>query len=106
MGRMPGGPIRSAQDRLDAPPLARVEWLDDVVVRADLEADDAIDVVAPRGEHHDRCLAHPPQLARDVQTIHAGQHQVEDDEIRSCRSTSSSAAPSRALTTAKPSFSR
>ena len=42
----------AAQDGLEAgQQLARVEWLGQVVVRAQLEADDAIGVVAARGEH-------------------------------------------------------
>jgi hypothetical protein len=31
--------------------LARIEWLRQVVVRAQLETDDAVDVGAVRGEH-------------------------------------------------------
>jgi hypothetical protein len=77
-----GSPIGPAQDGLDpCHQLARVERLDDVVVGADFEADDAIDLVAPRGEHDDGRFTHPTQLAGHIQAIHARQHEVEHDEV-------------------------
>src|SRR5262249_10445187 len=46
---------RATQYRLDSPEqLARVEGLGDVVIGAELESDDAIDVLATRGQHDDR----------------------------------------------------
>src|SRR2546423_6694117 len=45
----------SAEDRLHArDELARIEGLRHVVVRADLEADDLVDVLVTRSEHQDR----------------------------------------------------
>ena len=71
------------QHRLDARhELARIERLREVVVGADFEPDDAVDVVAFRGQHDDRhvfvAAAQPPA---DRQTVLARQHEVEDHEI-------------------------
>jgi hypothetical protein len=47
------GTCRRSTALMRATQLARVEGLRDVVVRARLQARDAVDVVAARGEHHD-----------------------------------------------------
>ena len=55
---------RAAQHRLDAPEeLAWVEGLGDIVVGAELEPDDAVDVLAARRQHDDRQLRAAAQLA-------------------------------------------
>jgi hypothetical protein len=46
--------------------LARVEGLGEVVVRAHLEADDAVHVVALRGEHDDRHVFAPLRRRRQM----------------------------------------
>ena len=74
---------RPAQHRLDARhQLARAERLGQVVVGADREADDLVDLLGAGGQHQDvgvRELADPPA---DLQAVDAGQHQVEDDQVR------------------------
>ena len=73
----------AAEDRLHAgDELARVERLREVVVGADLEPDDLVDVVVARGEHEDRdvgALADPPA---DVDPVDIGERQVEHDQRR------------------------
>jgi hypothetical protein len=76
---------RTAQDGADArDQLAGGEGLDDVVVGAELQAGDAVGLLAARGEQDDRdaralLLAHP---AHDLQPVDPGHHQVEHDEVR------------------------
>src|SRR6185312_814163 len=72
----------SAENRLDAhQQLTWVEWFANVVVSPQLEADDAIHVLAPSSEHADRDLGAAANLAADRQAVLAGQHQIEHDEI-------------------------
>ena len=63
---------------------ARLEGLGQVVVGADLQADDAIGGLAPRREHQDRHRGgrprHLPDLAAHVQTVTIGQHQVQQHQ--------------------------
>ena len=74
---------RAAQHALDArDELPRVERLRQVVVGADLEPDDLVDVLVAGGQHQDRDvrgLAHAPA---DLDPVDVGQHQVEDDQRR------------------------
>ena len=63
--------------------LARVERLREVVVGADLEARDLVEVVVARRQHQHgqrARLANPPA---DLDPVEVGEHQVEDDERRS-----------------------
>ena len=73
----------AAQHGVDAgQQLARVEGLGQVVVGADLEADDAVDVLALGGEHDDRrAVVGGAQAPADRQAVLAGQHQVEHDQV-------------------------
>ena len=74
--------VRSAQNRLDAADeLARRERLGHVVVGAELEAQDAVDLVAARRQHDDRDAGVRAQVAGDVEAGLAGQHDVEDDQV-------------------------
>ena len=85
--RPPRSASRPAEDRLDPEQeLARAERLHDVVVGADLEADDAVDLLALRGEHdhRQRAIVSPSRRSRR-QTSSAGdvrEHDVEQDEVR------------------------
>ena len=66
--------------------LGRGEGLDDVVVGAKLQPRDPVRVLALRGEQdhrHARPLAVLPQPPHDLQPVHAGEHQVEHDEVGS-----------------------
>jgi hypothetical protein len=71
-----------AQDRTNAGyQLARVEGLREVVVGAELEPDDAIDVVAPSGQHEHRDSRRTANGTQDVEAADARQHHVEDQEL-------------------------
>ena len=94
-----GDPVLSAvhdqasglESRVDAPAashgahaggkLPHGERLDDVVVRAELQPDDAVGLVPPcRGDDH-RHVGRPPQLAQDGQPVAVGQAQVQQDDV-------------------------
>ncbi len=60
---------------------ATAEGLGDVVIGAELEPDDLVHLAVLRGEHHDRDVGAPPQLATDLESGKAGQHQVEQDDV-------------------------
>ena len=61
--------------------LARAEGLDDVVVGAELEADDAVGLLAAGGEHDDRDLGALAERAGDVVARPVGELHVEEDEV-------------------------
>ena len=61
--------------------LAGAEGLDHVVVGAQLEADDAVHLGAARGQHHDRHVGAPAQLAADVAAVAVGEAEVENDQV-------------------------
>jgi hypothetical protein len=76
------GAARPAQDRTHAQrQLTRAEGLGDVVVRAGLEADQAVGLVAEGGQHDHRDRPLGAQPAAHLEAVHAGQHEVEDDEV-------------------------
>src|SRR5437773_448769 len=72
-----------AQDRLHPQDqLPHRERLHDVVLGAELEPEDAIDLFAPRGEHEHRNAARLRlrlQRATDLVAGEVRQHEVEDD---------------------------
>ena len=63
----------------------RSEGLGQVIVRAQLEADDAVHRVALGREHQDRHLAHLAghcaNAPADLQAVHVRQHQVQDQQL-------------------------
>ena len=64
--------------------LARVERLGQVVVGAELEPDDLVDVVALGGEHDDRrvgALGQRADAAADLEPVDAGEHDVEQHHV-------------------------
>ena len=72
----------AAQHRADArEQLARVEGLGEIVVRSELEADDAVRLLAHRREHDDRHVGLAPHPACEVEPTLPRQHQIEDDEV-------------------------
>jgi hypothetical protein len=79
------GAVRAAQHRPHPQgQLAHAERLDHVVVRADLEADDPIDLGVLGRAHHDRQLAGALVLAQPAAHLGArevGQHQVQHDDV-------------------------
>ena len=77
--RHPGAPQRRLHARAE---LAHRERLGDVVVRAELEPEDLVDLLGLRGEHDDRHrLALGAQAPADLEAVHPRQHHVEHDEI-------------------------
>jgi hypothetical protein len=79
----PDGHVRPPHDRLDSRHEgSRIERLRDVIVRAELESDDRIDVVVASREHEDRRVPAPPELAAHLEAVDPREHQVEDDEVR------------------------
>ena len=61
--------------------LARAEGLGDVVVGADLEADDAVGLLDQGGEQDDRQVGGLADHPAERQPVLARHHDVEDDEI-------------------------
>src|SRR5919201_5349871 len=81
-----GNDARAAEHGPDARHnFLRGKWLDDVVVRAQLETEDAIHLLIPGREHDDRERAGglvPTQAATDFQTVYLRQHQIEKHQVR------------------------
>src|SRR6185503_7201541 len=74
--------LDAAEDGPDAgDELARREGLGQVVVAAQLEADDAVDLLAAGREEEDRDPVVLPDPPADLEAVDLGQHHVEDDEI-------------------------
>ena len=72
----------AAQDDLDAcQQFARAERLGQVVVGAHLQSDDAVGLLAARGEHDDRDVGVGAQVAAQREAVVAGQHQVEHHQV-------------------------
>jgi len=59
---------------------AGIEGFGEVIIGADFEADDAVDVITVSGEHDDRDGGGGADLAEDLEAAHAGEHDVENDE--------------------------
>jgi hypothetical protein len=73
---------RTAQHSLDSrDQLARTERLHDIIVRANLEADDAVDLRAHSGQHDDRRPILLAQLLAEHKPAFAGHHEIEDNEV-------------------------
>ena len=78
----PAGHVRSPEDCLDpGDERPRVERLRHVVVGAELEADDRVDVVRAGREHEDRRLGPAADLAADLEPVALREHEVEDHEV-------------------------
>ena len=82
-----------AQQRPDpGQQLGEPERLADVVVGARVEADDEVDLVGARGEHEDGEVGDVgPQPAADLEAVHAGQAEVEHEQVDAAPRTRSSA---------------
>ena len=61
--------------------LAEAERLDDVVVGAELQPDDPVDLFGARGHHDDRHVGARPQLAAHVEAVAVGQAEVEQHHV-------------------------
>ena len=65
--------------------LAPAERLGDVVVGAELEPEDAIELVAASSQHDDRDVAALAQLAAHVAAVDVRESEIEEDEVVSRR---------------------
>jgi hypothetical protein len=73
----------SPQHRVDPGyKFARVEWLDNIVVRTELQADDSVRAIPSTGEHDDRNVPCGAQPSENIEPGNAWKAQVEDDEVR------------------------
>jgi hypothetical protein len=71
------------QDRLHTRDhLARVERLRHVIVGANFESNNLVDVIATRRKHQDRYIMIPPDFTADLEPVHAGHHQVQHHHRR------------------------
>ena len=61
--------------------LTRRKRLREVVISTDLEADDLVQLAVARGQHDHGNVALPAQRARDLESVPAGQHDVEDHQV-------------------------
>ena len=62
--------------------LARIERLAEIVIRPDLEADDAVDILFERGKQNDGNARAPgSQVPANFEARAVGQHDIEHDEI-------------------------
>ncbi len=52
-----------------------------IVVGADFEADDAVGFIAARGEHEHGYVTAGADFLQDLETVHAGEHHVEDESV-------------------------
>ena len=73
------------QDAHPGHQLARGKGLGDVVIGAQFQADQAVFKFDPRRQHDDGHIRGTTQRAADVQSVDAGQVQVEDDEVGTLR---------------------
>jgi hypothetical protein len=74
----PGAPQRRLHARAE---LAHRERLGDVVVGAELEPEDLVDLLGLGREHDDRDRRAGPQAAAHLEAVHPGHHHVEHDEV-------------------------
>ena len=72
----------AARDGVDArQQLAKAEWLDEVVVGTEFEADDTVDLVAACADHDDRHARTGAQFAAHLVAVAIGKAQIEQHEI-------------------------
>jgi len=77
-----GTDVRAPQDGAHARhQFTWVEGLAEVIVGAELQADDAVHVVAAGGEHQDRSLVRGAEFAQDVEAADVRQHDVQDQDF-------------------------
>ncbi|GAA2916609.1 hypothetical protein GCM10020221_10690 [Streptomyces thioluteus] len=73
---------RRSRARTRGEQLGQAEGLGDVVVGAGVQADDGVHLVGAGGEDEDgETLTFGAQPAADLQTVHAGQPEIEDEQI-------------------------
>ena len=76
----------AAKDCLDPQnDFPRTEWFGHVIIGAEFETNDAIDLLCSRGQHQDRNVARSRfafQNFANFEPGHFWQHQIENDEVR------------------------
>jgi hypothetical protein len=73
----------AAEDGIDAGhQLAHVEGLGQIVVGANFQTHDAVDVFAARREHNDGHIGFATQAPKHFESVHAGQIHIQQDEIQ------------------------
>ena len=74
--------IPAPQNRFDARnEFARVEWLGQVIVRAEFETEDLVDIFVAGGEHENRGgVIRGAQSAADFETVELRQHHIQHDQ--------------------------
>ena len=74
--------LDAPQDGMDARrQLARIEWLREIVVGAQFEADDAVDIFAARRQHQNRLMLDLAKLPQYFKTVETRQHHVQHDQV-------------------------
>ena len=61
--------------------LSRIERFRQVVIRADFETDDAIQIVAASGQHHHRDGRPGAKLPQQVESEQVGQHHIDKHHV-------------------------
>ena len=76
----------ATKDRFDSQDhFARTKRLGDVIVRAEFESNDAIDLFRAGSQHQNRNVARRQLALQDfahLESGHFGQHQIENDDVR------------------------
>jgi hypothetical protein len=76
----------SAKNRVDAgEEFAGIEWLWEVVVRAEFETHDAVDVLPLGGKHEHRNVRFRPNAPKSLEAVHPREHDIEHDQIELLR---------------------
>ena len=81
-GRRSGMADGSADSRQQ---LSGAERLCQIVVRARVQSFDLIALVRPRGDHQNRHLRPPSDLAQNLHPVNVRQPQIENDHVRTVR---------------------
>ena len=75
--------LEAAQHGLDArEQLLRLKRFGDIIVRAELEAEHLVERFVLRGQHDDRHVRRFADFAQHLPAVHAGQHQIQQNQIR------------------------
>jgi hypothetical protein len=75
----PAGPF---QDRLDARhQFARGKGFGHIIIGAQFQSDDAVDLIIACGQKQDRHLGHGPDAAADLKAVHFRQTHIQHDQV-------------------------
>ena len=78
---VPGHPWSAKQAANTSGQLSGRERFGQVVVRADGQADEGVDLFAAGGQHDDVGVAEGAQVAADLEAVDAGHHQVQHGDV-------------------------